>query len=330
MAIEGKTRRNAALGIALAASGAAAIAIAARRDRISIRGWLVSRVVLPVIYGQPEDNFAKLALRIVDNRADGPALPSKRTLRNKFFADEVWDGTRVYRLAPQSGPRSALRVLYIHGGAYVFDLMAMHWSLISGLVDRTEAEVVSAIYPLAPERGAEDGLQAVGTIFDRMATDVGAEHIVIVGDSAGGGLALALVQRLCSSGTARPAGLVLFYPWLDVTCSGNDQEAMAKTEPLLSLKELREAGRMWAQGSDPASPPASPLYGDLTVLPPTLALVGTRDLLLSDSLRLKERQPAVEVVEYPGMFHGWACAPIPEARQALDQAAAFIHQLELA
>ena len=186
--------------------------------------------------------------------------------------------------------------------------------------------MVAAIYPVAPESQVEAGLASVEAVFDALVAEVGAENISVVGDSAGGGLALAFCQQLSRHGKPLPASQVLFFPWLDVTVSDPSQPALQPLDHVISIPALRKAGESWAGNLGPASPLASPLFGDLSNLPPTLSIVGTHDILLPDTRRLGALQPEVTVVEYPGLFHGWVYAPLPETKQAIQECAAFIEQ----
>lgn len=316
-------RRLAALGASVLAAGVGGAYIAARRERVSLRGWLASHLLVPILYGKRR-TMEEFRIAIADNRARGPALPSNKIRTRYRFLDGHVSGSRCFRLSPAKGKTGGTRILYLHGGAYVFDLMGVQWPIITGLVDRCGAEVVAPIYPLAPEATVEQALATVEAVFLKLVGEVGAGNVTIVGDSAGGGLALALAQRLRDSGQPLPAALVLFFPWLDLTCCDEDQPGLIEKEPLLSVTELREAGRMWAGGADPATAPASPLFADQAGLPPILALVGTRDMLVSDTRRLAACSGNVTAREYTGMFHGWVCAPIPEAYHALDEAAHFL------
>ena len=172
-------------------------------------------------------------------------------------------------------------------------------------------------------RGVDAGLDAIEAVYRALADEVGSTNVVVVGDSAGGGLALALAHRSRDVGLPPPGALVLYFPWLDVGVTGADQPRLETIDPALSIDQLREAGRLWS-GGDPADPRASPLFADHDELPPTLVLVGTKDLLLSDARRFAGRHPSAIVREYPGMFHGFVCAPMPEAHRALDESAEFI------
>jgi monoterpene epsilon-lactone hydrolase len=301
---------------------AGALFALAAQSGSSVRGWLVGHVVLPALGMGRHDGPDDLQKRIRENRAAGPALPPQK-LRDRFeFSDETTPAGRVLVLKPHGGAK--ICILYLHGGAYVSDLIAPHWDVIGGLADRTHAEIRALLYPLAPEHHWPDGIAAAQLEYDAVVSHFGADKVIVAGDSAGGGLALLLAQSLASTDRPMPAGLVLFSPWLDVSMSGPDQPEIAKRDPMLKIDGLRIAAKLWADGLPLNDPRISPLFGDLTHLPATLLFVGTDDILLSDAHRLMRTGAKVTLREYPGMFHVWVGAPIPEAKRALDEAAAFI------
>ncbi len=306
-----------------AALAVGALAVAASRQKVSRRGWLVANILVPALYGKRGGGLDRFYQRIAEDRANGPALPSAKVQSDYAFTDETIAGTRTFRLRRKDAPSAAKRILYLHGGAYVFDFMASQWSIVTGLVDRTHAEVVAPIYPLAPEHQVEAGLTSVEALYRSLVDEVGAGNVIIAGDSAGGGLALALAHRLRDAEVAPPGALILYFPWLDATLSGADQPELEQTDPVLSIDQLREAGRKWS-GNQPADHKASPLFADHAGLPPVLVLVGTKDLLLSDARRFSGLHHTAVLQEFPGMFHGFVCAPIPEAKRALNESAAFI------
>lgn len=316
-------RRMAVTSIAVAALGVAAVAIAARRAGISLRAWLVLAAV-PLV--APDlDGEGAIARAIAQDRARGPGRPSVRLRKRLDFREEVRGTDRLFRLSAREGV-SRLRFLYLHGGAYILDLQSMQWAMAAGLLDRLGGDVVAPIYPLGPEQGWRDTLEAVERIYLDLANEKGGGEIVVFGDSAGGGLALALAQRLRDAGLPLPSSLVLFSPWLDIGVSGNDQPALEERDPALSIAFLREAGQLWAGDLSPNDPHVSPLFGDQHGLPPTIMFSGTRDILDSDALRLAALNPAIDHRHYRNMIHVWPCAPIPEAKRALDEAASFVRQ----
>jgi len=298
--------------------------IAAMRSHLSMRAWVLFKIVPFLV---PDFSVpGALQREIEKDRLHGPAPPSWFMRKRIRFSDETRGANRIFRVAPSGGPNSPVRILFLHGGGYVFDLQDPHWSLIWGLISRTGAEVIAPIYPLAPEHGWREGLDMVRRVYLELVRERGGENIVIVGDSAGGGLALALAQALRDAKLPAPAALVLFSPWLDLGVSAPDQPALARRDPVLTIEFLRAAGLMWAKDVAANDPRVSPLFGEHAGLPPTIVFTGTWDILNSDAKRLAAVAGDVTLREYPNMMHVWPVLPIPEGRRALDEAAAFINQ----
>lgn len=127
-------------------------------------------------------------------------------------------------------------------------------------------------------------------------------------------------------GLPQPKALVLFSPTLDLSGSGPDQTALERRDPALSLRLLKVIGPMWLHGLSPKDPRVSPLFASQENLPPIILFTGDREILHSDGLRLKQRNPSVAHRGYPEMMHVFPVSPLREAQQALDEAAAFITQ----
>jgi len=321
--------RWAAAGAGLAAAaGAVGVRRAAGRAGVSTGAWAMT-AALPWLF-PGGDEPERLDRRIALDRKRGPAEPPARARVGRTLRRETVGTAEAWRVSPKHGrgdpgaPGGGRPILYLHGGAYLFDLLPAHWPVLTGLADRTGREVVALLYPLAPEHHVEDGLAAAEAAYLALLAGTGGVPVAVAGDSAGGGLALALAHLLRARGHPAPERLMLFFPWLDATGADPAQPDLMWTDPMLRLEPLRRAGRMWAGDLDPADPRVSPLFGDQSCLPPVLVQVGTRDILLADARRFKVRCPAATVTEYPGMFHGWVCAPIPEGRAALAEAATFL------
>jgi monoterpene epsilon-lactone hydrolase len=268
-------------------------------------------------------NEAALRKRIAAaRRKSPPSAPS--SLPQGFTCEEtVQHGLRVFVVQP-STPRTSTTILYLHGGAFVFELIPPHWRIITGLAARTGARVVVPLYLLAPEHDWSHASSAVRAIYASL-LERSSDKIVLAGDSAGAGLALSLAQRLRDEQGKIPAGLLLFCPWLDASLSDPEIAAIAKRDPMLDVPGLLAAAKMWATGLPLDDARISPLSGSLENLPPISVFAGTRDLLARDSIRLADMSgPELSLHIYPHMFHVWMALPIPESEQALDQAAAFV------
>ncbi len=251
-------------------------------------------------------------------RGDPPA-----SLRERFRVEEVAEpGGRSFVVAPKSGP-VGLRVLYLHGGAYVKEIVEPQWGMVGAMVERLGAAVTVALYPLAPEVTCLDVLAFVEGVYVRMMAEGG--PFAVVGDSAGAGLALALAQHLRDSGKQQVTRLVLISPWLDVTCGDVRQVGLERVDPMLGLAGLQEAGRWYAGELATTDARVSPLFGDVSGLPPMLVLTGTHDLLHPDALRLAEKGGSgIRLRTYRGMPHVWPAMPMPEGKKALGEVVEFL------
>ena len=302
---------------------AAAIAGAiGRRKGFNLRGWALyqlTRALAPNI-----SNPAVLKELIARDRVDGPARPGRKLLRTIDVREEVSCGMPVFRASRKGAGSPPLKLLYLHGGAFVLNLQAIQWNLIGGLLDRVDAEIIVPIYPLGPEAKWRETTGAIQWHFDDLAARYGAQNIMLVGDSSGGGLALLLAQARRDAGLPQPRALILYSPALDLSGSGDDQPALEKRDPALSLRLVETVGAMWLDGLSPRDPRVSALFADQHDLPPTIVFTGDREILHSDALRLKAINPAIDHRTYPEMMHVFPTSPLREARHALDETAAFI------
>jgi acetyl esterase/lipase len=228
----------------------------------------------------------------------------------------------------KAGPETA-RMLYLHGGGYFACSPSTHRA-ITGAYARQGFAVFAPDYRLAPEHpfpaAVDDALAAYRGMLE---TGHAPRSIVIAGDSAGGGLALATLLAAKDAGLPMPACALLFSPWTDLAGTGASVQSNRERDPMLVAERLREGGDIYLNGADPANPLASPLYGDLAGLPPLLIQVGDGEILLDDSTRLAQRARAagvhVDLKIWNQMPHVWQISQnfLPEARDALHDAAAF-------
>ena len=246
--------------------------------------------------------------------------PMPARMRARFTA--TTDGG-VTRVLPKRGLRSGGVLVFLHGGAYAYPLVEGQWGIVEGLIDRTGLPVIIPDYPLAPKHAATDAFDVVQPIIDEAQAEFG--RVILFGDSAGGGLAISLAMQRRDAGARQVDGLVLYAPWVDVTMMNP-----AITDVQRLDKILRVPGLAWAGDLDPADPRVSPLYGDLSALPPMLIFQGDADILGPDTIEFarKAARAGVDVrlrVE-PGGFHVYVLSVpfIPEAVAALDRSARFV------
>ncbi|MFJ7265183.1 alpha/beta hydrolase fold domain-containing protein [Streptomyces sp. NPDC099050] len=228
----------------------------------------------------------------------------------------------VYEVSPL-GEEPTARVLYVHGGGYINELVRAHWSLIRTLVTQAQARVVVPAYILAPRGTADRTVPVAADLLSGLIAGGGAGGTVLLGDSAGGGLALAAAQRLRDRNGTQPSRIVLISPWLDVSMSHPDQAAIEAGDPMLARPGLREAGRLYAGNLAADDPRVSPLHGSFAGLAPLTVFTGTRDVLTTDSRELLYKARAagaeVEFIEEPGLPHDYPLMPLPEGKAARDR-----------
>lgn len=267
-----------------------------------------------------------------------------------FTAKRVWSpkvppGWRhSEHLAPEDAPlrgewlsrpsRPGATILYLHGGGYYFCSPKSHRGIVFAFAKRSGARVFSLDYRLAPEHPFPAALDDAVAAYRKLLLDgVLAESIVIAGDSAGGGLALATLLALRDAGDALPAGGVLFSPWTDLASSGETFVTNNGRDPMFYGAVFRPVAQMVLGSADARNPLASPVYGEFHGLPPLLIHVGDTEVLLSDSTRVASKASAagvtVELKIWPAVPHAFQMyAPfMPEANRSLDEAAAFVRRV---
>ena len=175
-------------------------------------------------------------------------------------------------------------------------------------------------YGLAPKYTHREAYPFVTAVYRSLLDEVDASTVSLVGDSAGGGLALGLAQTLGGAGLPQPGRIVLISPWLDLTMSHPDLPAVEARDPWLSSTGLHEAARAWAGGDDPTGPRLSPGNGPLAGLAPIDLYVGTREICLPDALQLRDRAAAegaeLDLTVCEGAVHVYPLVPAPEGRAA--------------
>ena len=224
-------------------------------------------------------------------------------------------------------------VLFLHGGGYNAGSPRTHRALAAHLAQAARVPVFLPDYRLAPEHpfpaAVEDAAIAYRWLLQQ---GIGARQIVIGGDSAGAGLAAAALVKLRDDGVALPAAAFLISPWVDLALTGASIHTRAELDPLTTYHALHRAARYYVHDCDAQHPLASPVYANLTGLPPLLIQVGDHELLLNDATRLADQARAVGVDvqievwdEMWHVWHAWA-DELPEARAALANIATWIEK----
>ena len=269
-----------------------------------------------------------------DVRATLPSAPIPVSHRRLVRHDRgSLAGMYAEYLTPRGYEPGGTTILYLHGGGYVAGSPGSHRDLISRLAVAAEARCVALGYRVAPEfpfpAAIEDGEQAYRTLLSQ---GVPPQRLFLAGDSAGGGLALAVLLRARELGLPMARAAVLLSPWVDLSRQGKSILDNARFD-YLTARNLETAAGQYLQGVDPSHPLASPLCADLTGLPPLLIQTGASELFLSENLALAERARAcgVEVIHdvADGMVHVFPlfASMVPECEPAIRRMGAFVREL---
>lgn len=242
-------------------------------------------------------------------------------------------GLPVDRYARLEDATNRATLLYFHGGGYVFGNPGTHRQHLSRLAYATGTDIVAPQYRLAPKHRYPAALEDALTAYEALlASDVQPAHIVVAGDSAGGGLALALLLTIREQGLPMPLGTMLFSPYTDLTHSSYTITTNANTD-YLPVREFSQSNLVYADADQLTDPNVSPVFADLTGFPTMLVFAGGAEMILDDSVRLvaNARRDGVDttfVVE-DEMMHVWpALVPWEEAtHRALDAAGTWVEGL---
>jgi acetyl esterase/lipase len=222
--------------------------------------------------------------------------------------------------------------VYFHGGGYRQGAAAWSTPFATRLARSSGSTVVVVEYRLAPEDPFPAGLHDATAVYGQL-LDEGHQTVIAAGDSAGGGLAAALVVAAAMSDIPLPAGLVLMSAWLDLTCTARTYETCAKSDELFSLASAQMAAELYLQGEDPRHPLVSPALASIDAWPPALVLASTGEVLLQDSLEFTSAVAlgggSVTAVLEHGRHHAWPAVfpDLPESASALSVIGAFYAQL---
>ena len=294
---------------------------------ISTSALLATQILRLIRLWKPYSSEELLKKHIAALRAKELKQARKRPVSSQWEMDV---STRL--IADGRSGQLVARVLYLPGGAYVEPPLSAHWSFISDMSRRLQAEFVVVRYPLAPEHSVSD---TMGYVLDVYRGLIAKDDLplFVMGDSAGGGLALALLQEAANQGLKMPCGLVMISPWLDCTMSSVDEQK--KLEPkdvMLRRAGLLAAGRWYAGRLDTVDPMVSPLFGRIDMLPPTLLFGGGRDLLVTDARQFAEKARGqglrIEFRDEAEMFHTWPLVPFPfpERTRAKKEIGKFVRR----
>ena len=243
------------------------------------------------------------------------------------------DGTEIAGTGSDGaggGPNNGGVVLYLHGGAYALGTAQASLGLVSDVARRARARVITVDYRLAPEHPYPAALDDAVAAYQALLETTAFARVALVGESAGGGLVLAALVALRDRGLPLPSAAAVFSPWADLTLSGATVTTKADVDVAVTAAGLRVRGAEYVGSNDPSTPTISPVFADLTGLPPLLIQAGSHEILLDDALRVAAHAATADVAVdlqitpgAPHVFQGFA-ALLTEGDTALTAAGDFL------
>lgn len=227
---------------------------------------------------------------------------------------------------------TAIHIIFLHGGSWNFEATKRHWILAKDIAEKSSCRVTMVDYPLAPEHSYKETFQMVKHTYLMLTEKYAGDKFVLMGDSAGGNIALAFVQKLINEKYSElPVRNILFSPALDLTFSNPQIPDLEHLDYILSRELLIYGAARYANGDDLNLSLLSPINGDLENLPETDIFYSTHELLMPDIQRFQmkaEKSGArINVYKYEGMQHDWVLFPIPERQKALKEVIGIMESL---
>ena len=252
------------------------------------------------------------------------AIPERLSFQVKVVETER-EGLQIFTLNPGS---DGSVVLYLHGGAYINGFNDYQWRFMNRLARETGCEIVAPAYHLAPFADYTRAYEDLPALYRALTREARGRRLLLMGDSAGGGLALGLGEFLAAAGDPLPEGMILISPWVDVSMDNPEITRYVPVDPVLHLDLTRVHGQYWAGESDVHDWHVSPLFGEMRGLPRTTIYCGTRELLYPDITLAYEKLIAAgvqaEIHVGRGLNHDYPLMPLPEADAAFDEIAALV------
>jgi monoterpene epsilon-lactone hydrolase len=251
----------------------------------------------------------------------GDYRPNEKIRARLDIQESEIGGFPTYIVKPKGCEKPAHYVYYLHGGAYTFEIIPLHWGFVADMAEYLNAAIMVPIYPLAPEHKVDAVLEYAHKAYQEFEEDfAGDKPVHMLGDSAGAGMLVALTQQMVSIGWTPAATMNLISPFVDTVLDDPAVAALDPNDPWLSAEGLREAGRLYAGDIDVNDHRVNPIDGSMEGFPPTNVYIGSRDILQPSAKLLTEKIIAARgnasYHEYKGMFHCWACVPAPESSRA--------------
>lgn len=258
------------------------------------------------------------------SKGEKPTPPPKN-LKTRF--EDTQNGRVFYA---NEGSTSRNTVFYIHGGAYFMDFTGAHWRFLEKLIEGTDAQLIAPAYRLVPFATYREAFDLIVPLYKEYCETHPDKNTILMGDSAGGGLALALAEYFKAEGIHMPDRLILLSPWVDVSMDNEQISEYESVDPFLKVTPLRDCAEQWKGDLDLHDWHISPIYGDLKGIRNVTVFVGTDGIFYPDITKffgMLDKDPSNELIIGEEMNHVYPLFPIPEAKPAVDKIIGTIQSL---
>lgn len=256
-----------------------------------------------------------LELSKIEKKGEKASTPSKR-LKTRYVDSS---GGRIFYANESSN--SNISIIYIHGGSYYADFTSFHWSFLKKIIWRTNAKIIAPAYRLVPFGTYKEAFDFIVTVYKDYIKKHPNDKIILMGDSAGGGLALAIALYMKMHEIFLLDELILISPWVDVSMNNPEIKDYVDKDPFLGVESLKASVKPWLGDLSERDWRVSPIYGDLSGLHNITIFVGTREIFYPDIVKLYKKLDIDgnnELIIGKEMNHAYPIIPIPESREALN------------
>ena len=294
-------------------------------ERRSFSSYLIERLlflfVKPLTYSKDEPEKFEQELNKWAKGNDVPIANPKKYIKVDVQEKDV-DGMQVFVWNEKRDTNQKV-ILFLHGGAYILQPSMMHFTLVHKIAKAIDAKVVFPIYPKAPKHQYRETYGKLEQLYRGLLEEnTNPNSIIIMGDSAGGGLSLGFAIYLKELSLPQPKELVLFSPWVDIATDNPEIASYEPFDPILKQSGIHEVAKFWA-GEDLKQPLVSPLFGDLSGLGRISIYIGMHDILYPDNRLLHEKLLKEGIdhryIEREKMNHVYVGLPIKEARVDIQE-----------
>lgn len=299
----------------------------------SFKGYFLEKIIKFTVRRSVKKGLGRQGMEEMRQLLDRTGEKLGRLPENLHIEKLEVEGLYTEWLNPEQADNEKV-ILYLHGGGYEFCSAATHRPLAARIGVETGVKVLLPEYRLAPEHPFPAAIEDAINVYRWLLKEgYHSSNIIFAGDSAGGGLSLAAALVLKEQSESLPAGIICLSPWVDLTSSGESYQKNEKLDPYLNPKDVRKAAQMYAGGESLDHPLISPVFADLSGLPPLLIQVGSHEILQSDSelLAVHAKLAGVDVVfkVWDDMWHVWQISGdfLPEAKQAIVEIGEFAKRI---